>query len=313
MAESTQVSAKETEARKQFLSQLVEHKHYIPTSVAGLYGRGAVFEDLVQKFENLVDRAAAPDNAEKRYFPPVIPRSTLEKAGYLESMPQLCGCVHSFVGNELEHRALVRSVLDGQSWTEMLKGTDLALAPAACYALYPTLSGVMPKGGILIDLSNAYVFRREPSDDPARLQAFRMRELVRVGEPELVAPWRDTWLERGLEILKTLGLSVASEEAHDPFFGRGGKMRATNQLEQKLKFELKVAICSEEEPTAVTSFNYHRSHFGEAFNISLIDGSPAHSACLGFGAERVALALLKTHGIDPREWPSHIRNQLWQD
>ncbi len=300
-----------TQARAAFLAELIEAGHFIPTSVPGLYGRGTAFEDIIQRFGALLDKFSEQDGADRKFFPPLVPRTTLEKAGYLESMPQLCGCVHSFFGDEREHRSLVQTLQDGGSWTEFLKTTELALAPAACYPLYPTLAGRLPEGGILADLGAAYVFRHEPSDDPARLQVFRQREMVRVGEPDQVAPWRNSWLERGLKILQGLGLNASAGEAHDPFFGRTGRMRAASQLEQKLKFELTVPICSEESPTAVTSFNYHRTHFGDTFGIQLADGTPAHSACLGFGVERIALALLKTHGLNPSEWPNAVRAQLW--
>lgn len=300
-----------TVQRKEFTDQLVASGLLIPMGVPGLYGRGADFEEVVQRFEDLVGAFLRTDGAERRVFPPVIPRSTLERAGYMESMPQLCGCIHSFTGNELEQRKLIKKIEDGEEWAETLAPTDLALAPAGCYPLYPTLRGTLPRGGLLVDMGAAYVFRREPSDDPARLQAFRTREVVRVGEPDVVLPWRQLWLERGLELLSSLGLDVRTEEAHDPFFGRGGRMRAASQLEQRLKFELQVPVCSEEHPTAVASFNYHRTHFGDVFEIKSEDGEAAHSACLGFGIERVALALFKKHGLTHTKWPQSVRERLW--
>ncbi|HEY1334850.1 MAG TPA: hypothetical protein VGF31_11390, partial [Myxococcaceae bacterium] len=62
--------------------------------------------------------------------------------------------------------------------------------------------------------------------------------------------------------------------------------------------------------TAVCSFNYHQDHFGRLFEISLPDGSIAHTACLGFGLERATLALFRRHGLDPREWPAAVRAVL---
>ena len=41
------------------------------------------------------------------------------------------------------------------------------------------------------------------------------------------------------------------------------------------------------------------------------NGAIAHSACLGFGLERVTMALFKAHGFDPVTWPSVVRAQLW--
>jgi seryl-tRNA synthetase len=71
-----------------------------------------------------------------------------------------------------------------------------------------------------------------------------------------------------------------------------------------------VPICSTEKPTAIGSCNYHLDHFGIAFDIRTADGSIAHSACVGFGLERVALALFKTHGLQLAKWPGEVRDVL---
>jgi hypothetical protein len=88
-------------------------------------------------------------------------------------------------------------------------------------------------------------------------------------------------------------------------------MLASSQREQALKLELLVQIAGP-EPTAVASFNHHLEHFGETYGLELADGSTAHTACLGFGHERIVLALLRTHGLDPSAWPAEIRGELWR-
>jgi seryl-tRNA synthetase len=301
----------DTESRKAFLDQLIAAGLFIPTGIAGFYGRGGAFEDVIHRFSRLVDEISDGDGAERMYFPPLIPKSTLERTGYMESMPQLVGVIHAFSGSERDQRQMLGQIKEGDDWSEFMAGTDLALAPAACYPLYPTCQGQLGSEGRLVDLSASYVFRREPSDDPARLQMFRQREMVRIGTPEMVTAWRGLWMERGLELLRSLGLPVAIDEASDPFFGRGGRMMAATQREQKLKFEILVPICSEENPTAVTSFNYHREHFGSTFGIRTAQDETAHTACLGFGVERIALSLFKTHGLDRHAWPSEVRERLW--
>jgi seryl-tRNA synthetase len=60
----------------------------------------------------------------------------------------------------------------------------------------------------------------------------------------------------------------------------------------------------------VASFNYHQDHFASAYGIELQDGASAHTACLGFGLERIALALFRTHGLDPDAWPGGVRERL---
>jgi len=39
-------------------------------------------------------------------------------------------------------------------------------------------------------------------------------------------------------------------------------------------------------------------------------GATAHTACVGFGLERIALALLRTHGVQVRSWPAIVRSAL---
>jgi seryl-tRNA synthetase len=88
-------------------------------------------------------------------------------------------------------------------------------------------------------------------------------------------------------------------------------MLASNQKEQKLKYEVLVPVNSVEQPTAVCSFNFHQQHFGSTFAIMTADGEPAHTACLGFGLERVVMALFKAHGFNAGRWPDTVRQRLW--
>ncbi len=87
-------------------------------------------------------------------------------------------------------------------------------------------------------------------------------------------------------------------------------MLARSQRAQALKWEILVEI-TEPEPTAVASFNYHQEHFSGTYGIVQAGGEPAHTACLGFGHERIVIALLRRHGLDPEAWPADVRQELW--
>lgn len=295
---------------QEFYEDLVKHRLIVPVGVNGAFGRGALFEDVLERFNALVTKLSSNDNAEFYTFPPVINREVLEKVHYLDSFPHLCGAVYSFFGKELQAKALAEKVNSGQPWGEMLNITDVVLNPAACYPVYPSFTGVVPENGRLVTMLN-WVFRHEPSLEPTRMQSFRVREFVRVGTPQQVVEWRDMWLQRGLTLLQGLGLPATADVASDPFFGRGGKMLAVSQKEQKLKFEVLVPVISDTAPTAVCSFNFHQEHFGSTFEIRTTDGNVANTACLGFGLERIVMALFKTHGFDPEKWPAQVRSQLW--
>jgi seryl-tRNA synthetase len=294
------------------LDALVDHGHLIPSGVPGVYGRGATFEDIRGAFDDHVTRAAAAEAPEVLRFPPVLPRRQLEDAGYLSNFPHLAGTVFAFEGTEADAREQAERAAAHEDWSDHQHMSDLVLMPAVCYPVYPAVArrGPLPSGGVTIDPGGSYAFRHEPSGDPARLQMFHMRELVRLAEPETVQAWRDAWRDRALELLRDLGLDARFDVAADPFFGRSGRMMAASQREQALKFEILVQIAGP-EPTAVASFNYHQEHFAGRHGIRTADGAVAHTACLGFGHERIVLALLTTHGLDTATWPAEVRETLW--
>jgi seryl-tRNA synthetase len=290
-----------------FGAALVAEGLLVPMGVAGLYGRDARLEAIIEGVDRLVLRAGMADGAASLRFPPTIPRDVLERSDYLRSFPHLTGTVHGFTGGEHEHAELLERLEQGTGWWRGLQATDVVLTPAACYPVYPVLAGTLPRAGRLVDVCSQ-VFRREPSDDPTRMQAFRMHEQVCAGNAEQCLAHRDRWVERGLALLHALEVPGKVRPANDPFFGRAGRMLASSQRELELKLELVVPIAG--SPTACASFNYHQDHFGAAFGIRTARGAVAHTSCIGFGLERMALALLWHHGTRPDGWPRPVRELL---
>lgn len=306
------MSVPATAEQEAFLQELLDGGLLVASGVPGIYGQGRRFEDVRVRIDALLSRQAADAGAEPLRFPPLLPRRQLEQSGYLSSFPHLAGTVFAFEGTDAEASLQHQRAGTGEDWSEFQHMTDLVLMPAACYPVYPAIAarGRLAPGGVLVDVGGAWVFRHEPSGDPARLQMFHMHELVRIGEPELLLEWRDEWAARGLDLLRRLGLAAELDRASDPFFGRTGRMLAASQREQALKLELQVQIAGP-EPTALASFNHHQTHFATTFGLELADGGVAHTACLGFGHERIVLALLRTHGFDSENWPAAVRGELW--
>ncbi|MEA2444609.1 MAG: hypothetical protein QOJ12_1901 [Thermoleophilales bacterium] len=301
-----------TPEQTEFADELVGQGLLVESGVPGVFGRSGEFEEIRTRFDDLVTRAAVADAPEQLRFPPLLPRRQLETTGYLKSFPHLAGSIFSFDGDERQALEQSERADRHEDWSEFQAMTDLVLVPAGCYPVYPAVAkrGRLPEGGVTIDIGPAVVFRAEPSGDPARMQTFHMRELIRIGEPDTVADWRDAWKERAVELLRSVGLDANPDVASDPFFGRTGRLLAKSQREQALKFEILVHIAGP-EPTAVASFNYHQEHFSGKYGLELADGSRAHTACLGFGHERIVLALLRTHGLDFDTWPDSVRRELW--
>ena len=214
-----------------FYDGLVSNGLIVPVAVQGAFGRGAVFEDVLERFNGLVTQLSKDDGAELYTFPPVIDRTIIEKTDYLDSFPNLAGTVFSFMGKEKEARALSEKVHAGQPWGDTQGMTQVCLNPAACYPVYPVMAGQgpLPEKGRLITMTN-WVYRHEPSLEPTRMQSFRVREFVRAGDPDSVVAWRNMWLERGVELLTALGLPAKSDVAADPFFGRAGKMQEKHHI-----------------------------------------------------------------------------------
>jgi len=282
----------------------------LPTGIDGVYARTAAFEQVVAGIGALISRHREPDTEVLR-FPPVMSRRQLEKSGYLKSFPHFLGCVSCLTGDEAHIRSSVERYEAGEDWTEALAAADLVLAPAACYPVYPLVSsrGAVPAEGLIFDVA-CDCFRREPSKMLDRLQSFRMREYVRIGTPAQIEDFRAQWMKRAEAVAGQLGLAYRIEQASDPFFGRGGKLMAMSQVEQALKFELLVPVHSEDAPTACMSFNCHRDHFGTAWNLRTAAGAVAHTGCVAFGIDRLALALFAAHGVEFAQWPTRVRQAL---
>jgi seryl-tRNA synthetase len=292
-----------------FRSQLLDAGLLIPLGSDGLYGRSATFLAVLDGVDRAAVALAEGDGAIRMQFPPVEPRWVFERTDYLKSFPDLTGAIHTFKGGDREHAKLLAAAEAGEDWATMLEPADAVLGPAVCHPVYPTLAGTLPEGGTRVDV-DGWCFRHEPSVDPARLQAFRQHEFVFAGAPEEAIGFRDEWIDRSLGLFSELGLDVRSEIANDPFFGRMGRMLAANQVEEGLKLEVVAEVANPDKPTAILSSNCHEDHFGAPFGIHTADGRTAHSACVGFGLERITLALLKRHGLDVQAWPAKVRDRL---
>lgn len=259
------------------------------TPAAGVCLSSAGFESIVRGLASALAVLASDEVVQLR-TPPVIAREIIEKAGYDKTFPHLLGRVF----------ARADSGVTAES--------DLVLLPAGCYCVYPLYTGV--RLGAAVELSvEATCFRQEEQAEAGRLRSFRMREFVRLGTTDQCLAWRDDRLAAAGEWLADLGLEAESAVAADPFFGSGDRMLRMLQIERELKIELRVAVAPG-QVQAVASANCHTDQFGRLFDIADAHGDVAHTACLAFGYERLALALIHRHGADQRRWPDRVRKIL---
>lgn len=280
------------------------------TSAPGIMARSGDFLTVERALFGMFDRMAAGfDGVRALRFPPVFPADWYVRTGYLANFPQLTGAVKTFSGSEREALALLDAQGKGEDWTAGLEPSGLMMVSVACHPAYGLYGGPMATETVLLDIEG-WCFRHEPTVDPIRAICFRQREWVRIGTPEQSMEHRDFWIGQGRRILTSLGIPVEPEVANDPFFGRGGKMLATNQREENRKTELTTPLFGEDDRIALFSSNYHRDHFGVSNGITLPDGSTAHSACAGFGIERVIASMFGYHGPDLARWPQPVLDTL---
>ena len=287
-----------------FAARLLE-----PTGIDGLYGLSGEYEAVISGLNGMIAAAGADQHARVVHFPPVMTRKDFELTGYVSNFPDLIGALFHFEGNERAHRELMRLADAGEDWTTALTSGQITLVSSSCHPLYPTLTGTLPADSQVHDLLG-WCFRHEPSIDPGRMQAFRMREFVYAGTAAGAQAHRDGWVERALALGGRLQLPVSAEIANDPFFGRVGRLLANEQRESAAKIEMVAPVGSTSKLTAIASSNLAGDHFGHIFDIHQLNGETAHTACVGFGLDRMTLALARTHGTDLSAWPQAVRAEL---
>ena len=275
----------------------------IRTEAAGVVLYPAPFEAVVALLRRGIGSLASVEDFPRFAIPPVVARSLVERAGYVQAFPQLLGTVHSFAGTPAEWKQLSAQAVEGGDWHSAQQLSDLVLLPAACYPVYAGLSGrelEQPERFAV----EGQCFRQEATSETGRLRSFRMVELVTAGTEEHCLAWRGTWLERVADWLRGMSLKVEVEVADDPFFGPARRLFQAAQRAQELKYELKVPV-ADGLVQAIASANFHKDHFGEAFGFTS-GGAVGNTACTAFGIERIALALLHAHGSDPSLWPESV-------
>ena len=228
----------------------------------------ALFQGLDRAFADLGLALGASPIA----FVPVLPAEDLRRVDYFSSFPHLVTlpvAVHSDPGALRTFATANASTTSGPLELARLAPVTSVLAPAACYAVYPAVSGQeIPPGGRTFTMVGA-CFRREDAYAPLQRQGcFRMREVVHVGSSAEVALFLERAWERARARAAEWGVVPTLMAATDPFFDPA---RSPKYLHQRL-FPNKHEMIFQD--LALGSLNDHRNFFGEAFSIRAA-GSPA--------------------------------------
>jgi seryl-tRNA synthetase len=272
----------------------------VAPGVSGLRGDIVALRREIEAAFGDIARAETPN---EWCVPAGVSFETLERAQYFSSFPQWLTTASHLSGDEAVLHAIASSGSPGTAARSASATPEIALPPAVCYSTYAALADSTIDAPLLMTAQGT-CWRHE-GDGRAALErgwAFTMREIVCLGAEWDVKSLLDRGVERASALAARLGLETEIVVASDPFFAPSARGRAALQRIKGLKHEL-VFRFPGQRALAIASFNDHERFFGDAFSISLADGSPASSGCVAFGLERWLLAVLVTYGVDPADWP----------
>jgi seryl-tRNA synthetase len=272
--------------------------------VPGVTGLRGPVVSLLHEIESALLEIARGETSDEWIAPAGVAFETLERAHYFASFPQWLTAAAHLSGDDAVLAEIAASAAPGEAARISLGQADFVLPPAICYNTYAALAGSSIGDNPLVMTAQSTCWRHEGTrhEPLQRGWAFTMREIVCVGSERDVKGFLDRSVEMVGALERMLGLDCELVTASDPFFAPTARGRAALQRIKGLKHELEFRF-ADGRPLAIASFNDHELFFGEAFGITLADGTPAWSGCVAFGLERWLLAILAMYGVDPTRWP----------
>jgi hypothetical protein len=283
----------------------------------GVFALGPLVSRLINYFEGQFLDLAGAFAAQPYRFPTLIPASYLERVNYFRAFPHsLTFVTHLREDLDVIDQFAQQAACDEHGLntsSESFARIQALLSPAVCYHLYFALADRPLPGGQMVATAVGNCFRYEAINLSTleRLWNFTMREVIFVGDKDFVLHNREIARQRMSKTLQEIGLAYRVESANDPFFIGEFRKQAAFQSAFQLKFEIRARLPFKDSTLAVGSYNYHQDFFGRSLNITLPDGSPAHTGCVAFGLERVAFAFLAQFGLEPDKWPPAVREAVY--
>jgi seryl-tRNA synthetase len=255
---------------------------------------------LFRRLDALFLEWAAESSAAEHHFPTFIAAAALHRLDYFRSFPHLVTFPVSLDPEEANLRAFTGGQPVGpQGEIQLARAAPIrdVLTPAACYHFYAHHQGARLEAPLFLT-TRGTCFRREAHYAPlSRQWSFSMREIVCIGTSGEVQAFLERCREKVAAFVHRVGLALEWKPATDPFFDPTRNAKYVMQKIEPIKTEMVFG-----GDLAIGSVNYHRRHFGAAFDIRR-SGEEASSGCVAFGLERWMLAFASTFGADESRWP----------
>lgn len=280
----------------------------------GRYGLGPKLVGLIEYFDRRARQMAVQFHAEAHTFPSLIGADVLDRCRYLKNFPASLNLVSHLREDHGVLQEFARSVRwDGEQLcydSASASGVECLLSPSVCFHWYMWLrDSRLPEPRAITALGKCFRYESSNLTGLERLWDFSMREIVFVGSADYVLTNRNKLVDLSVSFLDELGIAYEISTATDPFFVDSYAVQAAYQQGFELKFELLAPLPYSGKKLAVGSINYHQDFFGRSFAIQTPEG-PAHTGCIGFGHERLALAFVAQHGVDEKSWPESVRRGM---
>jgi seryl-tRNA synthetase len=280
----------------------------------GRYGFGPKLVALMEYFDLRVRAMATAFQADSRSFPSLIGADVLDRCRYLKNFPSSLNLVSHLREDHGVLQEFARSVRwDGEQLVcdrTGLSGVECLLSPSVCFHWYMWLrDSKLAQPYAITALGKCFRYESSNLAGLERLWDFTMREIVFVGPTDYVLASTSRLAGLSAQFLNELGMAYEITSATDPFFVDSYAAQSAYQQGFDLKYELLAPLPYSGKKLAVGSINYHQDFFGRSFAIETIAG-PAHTGCIGFGYERLALAFLAQHGIDAKNWPDRLASHV---
>jgi len=276
----------------------------------GRYGFGPRVVALMEHFDLRIRQMAARFQSEPRSFPSLIGADVLDRCRYLKNFPSSVNLVCHLREdhNVLQEFARLVRVEGGNLVYDRTGASEVEclLSPSVCFHWYTWLrDSQLPKPQAITAVGKCFRYESSNLTGLERLWDFTMREIIVAGSAAYVLSSRERLIDLSAQFLDELGMAYEIRTATDPFFVDSYAVQSAYQQGFELKFELLAPLPYNGKKLAVGSINYHQDFFGRSFGIETGEG-PAHTACLGFGYERLVLAFLAQYGVDEKNWPESV-------
>jgi hypothetical protein len=254
----------------------------------GLATLGQEATQLLARLDGIFTGWARAAGAVEVTLPALLPVAELERLEVYRNFPHL-----ALVATTLDPPALAPDAgRSGELPADALNPARLGMPSAVCYGMYLALAGqVLPDDVVLTSAGTCY--RNEDHyDGLRRLRAFRMREVVALGDPEHTLAHLERFTALNHDLADQLGIPMTVQPANDPFFDPDGpQARWQRMVPVKNEFVT--------DDLAIASVNNHSTFFGERCGIRAGGtGAPISTSCAAFGLERWASVLFTRYEGD---------------